>query len=175
MLLPRADSTQATYSPTVSLTATETASATVISRSSTYNLVSFVIAGITAGVGLMLFYLLYWRKRPSRSEAPQLVVSRTGVAYVRTRGTRERRRIIEQVRREQEASDRCEAEWGVRRMQEHEQQPRGCVGLPTYSRSPEPAQVGRSQMEDIGTHMVIQIPPPAYDQTGARPSSRILG
>jgi hypothetical protein len=165
MLLPRAYPTQSTQ-PTL----TPSPSVSPFSPNHTsYTVITIVIVVIATIVGLTLFYLLYWRKRPSHPKV-QLYVSRTGAARLRAGGP-DRWRIIEQVQREQEARERCETDWGVRRMEER---PRDGVILPKYSRDVEAADVRRSELdvEEVQAQATISVPPPAYDQSLARPPGR---
>ncbi|KAH7340631.1 hypothetical protein B0J17DRAFT_715825 [Rhizoctonia solani] len=141
-----------------------------MSHSSTYNKVSIIIAAVILTVGLALFYLFYWRKRPTNPE-PQLWVSRAGVAHFVTgdvSARRERQGIIEQARREREEHDRCAAESGARRAEDRS---RDGVNLPKYSRVSESTHSSNPEMEGVAGHVTIQFPPPTYDQTVARPPS----
>ncbi|KAG8745986.1 hypothetical protein FRC10_006550 [Ceratobasidium sp. 414] len=157
MLLPRADVTQS-----VQPTPTPTVGAPSALGSTSYNVLTITIAVVAGAVALACFYLLYWRKRPTHPK-----VQLTGVARLRVGGP-DRWRIIEQAQREQEARDRSEGDWGVRRKEEGH---RDGVALPKYSRD---AVVGdrepnEHEITETQTQTAISVPPPAYDQTVARP------
>lgn len=167
MFLPRADPTVQPTTPTP----TPTASPSTHNGKSA-NVVTFVIVVLAIIAGLACFYMLYWRRRPSPHPKTQLVISRTGQAYLRTHypsGTRterrERQRIIEQVQREQESCRECEANAGVRRVEEG---PEGGVNPPKYSRAADDIQVSEREAAEALAQTTIRVPPPAYNPSETR-------
>ncbi|KAG8701504.1 hypothetical protein FRC08_004047 [Ceratobasidium sp. 394] len=151
--------------PRVTQSAQPTAGTSSALNHKSYNILTIAIAVVAGVVALACFYLLYWRKRPTHPKV-QLCVSRTGVARLRV-GGQDRWRIIERVQREQEARDRFEEDWGVRRKEGR----RDGITLPKYSRdlAVGDRQANGLEIVEIQIQAAISVPPPAYDRTIARP------